>query len=171
MNHRKTNEGLEERLPGLIAAARTGDQQAFTALYEATKQEVYRTARAVLQSEQAALDIQQAIKTRTTESSELTALPSTARRAPPPIATPDRTASSLPLSATKSWLLRRQDQALVLRRRDLGLRKGSGEGRERQVPGQDALHPRLRRDLSVPVHDRQRAGTVKMQNAECKMKN
>ena len=59
MNHRKTNEGLKERLPGLIAAARTGDQQAFTALYEATKQEVYRTARAVLQSEQMALDIQQ----------------------------------------------------------------------------------------------------------------
>ena len=59
MNHRKTNEGLEENLPGLIAAARAGDQQAFTELYEATDQEVYRTARAVLQSEQMALDIQQ----------------------------------------------------------------------------------------------------------------
>ncbi len=59
MNHRKTNESLEEKLPGLIAAARAGDQQAFTELYEATNQEVYRSARAVLQSEQMALDIQQ----------------------------------------------------------------------------------------------------------------
>lgn len=46
-------------LAALVAAARNGDQDAFTALYEATNQDVYRSIRALLRSEELALDIQQ----------------------------------------------------------------------------------------------------------------
>ena len=46
-------------LAALVAAARSGDQDAFTALYEATNQDVYRSIRALLRSEELALDIQQ----------------------------------------------------------------------------------------------------------------
>ena len=43
----------------LVAAIRGGDQQAYAELYHLTSQEVYRTARAVLRDEDAALDVQQ----------------------------------------------------------------------------------------------------------------
>ena len=49
----------ERTMTELIAAIRGGDQDAFTELYEQTSQEVYRTARAVLRDEDAALDVQQ----------------------------------------------------------------------------------------------------------------
>ena len=43
----------------LVARARTGDQDAYTALYEATSRELYRTVRAMVRTEDQALDIQQ----------------------------------------------------------------------------------------------------------------
>lgn len=49
----------EKSMTELVAAIRGGDQQAFAQLYELTSQEVYRTARAVLRDEDAALDVQQ----------------------------------------------------------------------------------------------------------------
>ena len=54
-------QNIEARLPQLIAAARAGDQQAFTELYETASQEVYRSARAILRSEELALDVQQEV--------------------------------------------------------------------------------------------------------------
>ena len=50
---------MEMNMTELVAAIRGGDQQAFAELYEMTSQEVYRTARAVLRDEDAALDVQQ----------------------------------------------------------------------------------------------------------------
>lgn len=43
----------------LVARARTGDQDAYTALYEATSQELYRTVRSMVRTEDQTLDIQQ----------------------------------------------------------------------------------------------------------------
>ncbi len=43
----------------LVERAKAKDQDAFTALYEATHQEVYRTVRAMVRTEELALDIQQ----------------------------------------------------------------------------------------------------------------
>lgn len=43
----------------LVARARTGDQDAYTALYEATSQELYRTIRSMVRTEDQTLDIQQ----------------------------------------------------------------------------------------------------------------
>ena len=43
----------------LVARAKSGDQEAYTALYEATNQELYRTIRAMVRTEDQALDIQQ----------------------------------------------------------------------------------------------------------------
>jgi RNA polymerase sigma factor (sigma-70 family) len=48
-----------ENLPNLISRAKSGDQNAFTALYEATSQEVYATVRSMVRTEELALDIQQ----------------------------------------------------------------------------------------------------------------
>ena len=48
-----------ENLSDLISRAITGDQDAFTALYEATSQEVYATVRSMVRTEELALDIQQ----------------------------------------------------------------------------------------------------------------
>ena len=59
MQTRRSNQILAEQLPSLIAAARAGDQQAFEELYLATCQEVYRTTRAILHSEELAQDIRQ----------------------------------------------------------------------------------------------------------------
>ncbi len=59
MKTRKPEMRQETSMAELIASIRTGDQQAFAALYEQTSQEVYRTARAVLRDEEAALDVQQ----------------------------------------------------------------------------------------------------------------
>ena len=47
-----------ERLAELVGLARNGDQSAYTALYEATSQEVYRTVRSMVRSEETALDVQ-----------------------------------------------------------------------------------------------------------------
>ena len=44
---------------GLVEQARAGDQAAYTALYEATSQELYRSIRSMVRSEELALDIQQ----------------------------------------------------------------------------------------------------------------
>ena len=49
----------EERIDALLQNAREGDQDAFTALYNATSQDVYQTIRSMVRSEQLALDIQQ----------------------------------------------------------------------------------------------------------------
>ncbi|MBQ1411361.1 MAG: sigma-70 family RNA polymerase sigma factor [Oscillospiraceae bacterium] len=59
MKSRQADAKRESNLTELITAIREGDQQAFTELYEMTSQEVYRTARAVLRDEEAALDVQQ----------------------------------------------------------------------------------------------------------------
>ncbi|MBQ6160419.1 MAG: sigma-70 family RNA polymerase sigma factor, partial [Oscillospiraceae bacterium] len=57
---KETNEIVTpEKLSALVARARRGEQDAYTALYEATSQEVYRTVRAMVRSEDQALDIQQ----------------------------------------------------------------------------------------------------------------
>ena len=58
MNTRQNPNGKAD-MTALVAAARNGDQDAFTALYEAASQDVYRSARAVLRSEELALDVQQ----------------------------------------------------------------------------------------------------------------
>ena len=58
MNTRQ-NPNAKTDMTALVAAARNGDQDAFTALYEAASQDVYRSARAVLRSEELALDVQQ----------------------------------------------------------------------------------------------------------------
>ena len=58
MNTRQNPNGKED-MTALVAAAKNGDQDAFTALYEATNQDVYRSIRALLRSEELALDIQQ----------------------------------------------------------------------------------------------------------------
>ena len=59
MNPRQPEMKNETNMVELIAAIRAGDRQAFTTLYELTSQEVYRTARAILRDEDAALDVQQ----------------------------------------------------------------------------------------------------------------
>ena len=59
MNPREPEMQDETNMVELIAAIRAGDRQAFTTLYELTSQEVYRTARAILRDEEAALDVQQ----------------------------------------------------------------------------------------------------------------
>lgn len=46
-------------LSALVERAKKGDQNAYTALYEATAQEVYRTVRAMVRREELTLDIQQ----------------------------------------------------------------------------------------------------------------
>ena len=51
--------GAPDRVGDLIQRARAGDQDAYTALYEATSQEVYRSVRAMVRDEELALDIQQ----------------------------------------------------------------------------------------------------------------
>ena len=57
---KETNQPLTpERLSELIDRAKAGDQKAFTALYEATSQEVYRTVRSMVRDEDLGLDIQQ----------------------------------------------------------------------------------------------------------------
>ncbi len=43
----------------LVKGARAGDKAAFTALYEATHKEIFRTIRAMVRTEDQALDIQQ----------------------------------------------------------------------------------------------------------------
>ena len=48
-----------EEIKLLVEQARAGDQQAYTALYEATSQTVYRTVHAMVRSEELTLDIQQ----------------------------------------------------------------------------------------------------------------
>ena len=58
-NQKSTQEG--DRLIRLIERAKAGDQQAYTALYEATEREVYRTVRAMLRSEELARDVQQEV--------------------------------------------------------------------------------------------------------------
>ncbi len=58
MNTRQNPNGKAD-MTALVAAAKNGDQDAFTALYEAANQDVYRSARAVLRSEEMALDVQQ----------------------------------------------------------------------------------------------------------------
>ncbi len=55
----QTGTKKEMSMTELVAAIRGGDQQAFAQLYELTSQEVYRTARAIMRDEDAALDIQQ----------------------------------------------------------------------------------------------------------------
>lgn len=57
-------DNREQKLPAadfaaLVERAKAGDQDAFTALYEATNQEVYRTVRAMVRTDELALDIQQ----------------------------------------------------------------------------------------------------------------
>ncbi len=59
MNDPQKTPQSPETLPELVQRARTGDQAAYTALYEATHQEIYRTVRAQVRSEELALDIQQ----------------------------------------------------------------------------------------------------------------
>ena len=59
MKTRQPNPKNEANMTDLVNAVRNGDQQAFSKLYEATSQEVYRTARAILRSEDLALDVQQ----------------------------------------------------------------------------------------------------------------
>jgi RNA polymerase sigma factor (sigma-70 family) len=59
MKNGQTGTKQEKSMTELVAAIRGGDQQAFAELYELTSQEVYRTARAVLRDEDAALDVQQ----------------------------------------------------------------------------------------------------------------
>ena len=54
----------EERIDALLQNARAGDQDAFTALYNATSQDVYQTIRSMVRSEQLALDIQQEVYIR-----------------------------------------------------------------------------------------------------------
>lgn len=54
----KTRLGAES-FSDLISRAKKGDQGAFTALYEATSQEVYATVRSMVRTEELALDIQQ----------------------------------------------------------------------------------------------------------------
>lgn len=54
----------EERIDALLQNARAGDQDAFTALYNATSQDVYQTIRSMVRSEQLALDIQQEVYVR-----------------------------------------------------------------------------------------------------------
>ncbi len=49
----------DEQLKNNIRQAREGDQDAFTALYQATSQSVYRTIRSMVRDEHLALDIQQ----------------------------------------------------------------------------------------------------------------
>lgn len=58
MNTRQNPNGKAD-MTALVAAAKNGDQDAFTALNEAANQDVYRSARAVLRSEEMALDVQQ----------------------------------------------------------------------------------------------------------------
>ena len=53
--------GRAEAFADLVAGAKRGEQDAFTALYEATSQEVYRMVRAMVRSEDLALDVQQDI--------------------------------------------------------------------------------------------------------------
>ena len=53
--------GRADAIAELVAGARRGEQDAFTALYEATSQEVYRMVRAMVRSEDLALDVQQDI--------------------------------------------------------------------------------------------------------------
>ena len=50
-----------ENLIPLIERAKAGDQQAYSALYEATEREVYRTVRAMIRSEELARDVQQEV--------------------------------------------------------------------------------------------------------------
>ena len=55
----KTGTTTMTSMTDLISAILGGDQQAFTVLFQQTSQEVYRTARAILRDEDAALDVQQ----------------------------------------------------------------------------------------------------------------
>jgi len=59
MKNRQPEMKQEISMTELISAIREGDQEAFTILYEKTSQDVYRTARAILRDEEAALDVQQ----------------------------------------------------------------------------------------------------------------
>ena len=59
MKTRQSEIRQDRSMTDLIAAVRTGDQQAFAELYKLTSQEVYRTARAILRDEDTALDVQQ----------------------------------------------------------------------------------------------------------------
>lgn len=59
MKTRQPEMKNETNMAEMIAAVRAGDRQAFAELYEMTSQEIYRTARAVLRDEEAALDVQQ----------------------------------------------------------------------------------------------------------------
>lgn len=54
----------EEQINALLRDARAGEQDAFTALYNATSQDVYQTIRSMVRSEQLALDIQQEVYIR-----------------------------------------------------------------------------------------------------------
>ena len=59
MTQRQPEPRSDAELAALVEAARGGDQAAYTALYEATSPEVYRTARSLLRSEEQAVDAQQ----------------------------------------------------------------------------------------------------------------
>ncbi len=59
MKNRQPEMKQEISMTELISAIREGDQEAFAILYEKTSQDVYRTARAILRDEEAALDVQQ----------------------------------------------------------------------------------------------------------------
>ena len=59
MREKQKQNIAPERLAEFVDRAKVGDQDAYTALYEATSQEVYRTVRSMLRSEETALDVQQ----------------------------------------------------------------------------------------------------------------
>ena len=55
----KTNRIVNEDLSALVAKAKTGDQAAFTELYDRTAPELYRCIRAMTRNEDLTWDIQQ----------------------------------------------------------------------------------------------------------------
>ncbi len=59
MKNREKDSTPREDLAALVERARTGDQEAYTALYETTSQEIYRSIRAMVRDEEQTLDIQQ----------------------------------------------------------------------------------------------------------------
>ena len=59
MKEKQTTNLSPEQLAALVERAKTGDQDAYAALYRATDQEVYRTVRSMVRAEDTALDIQQ----------------------------------------------------------------------------------------------------------------
>ena len=61
MKTEQANKQKSAELARLIERAKTGDQAAYAALYEATREHVYRTARAMVRSDEMAQDVQQEV--------------------------------------------------------------------------------------------------------------